>query len=57
MTNINHKILLGAAITLASLQQASAVPFAPADARAMGMGGTGVHLLKSPVPFNLTQLF
>ena len=42
MTNINHKILLGAAITLASLQQASAVPFAPADARAMGMGGTGV---------------
>lgn len=42
MTKMNHKILLGAAITLASLQQASAVPFAPSDARAMGMGGTGV---------------
>lgn len=54
MTNINHKILLGAAITLASLQQASAVPFAPADARAMGMGGTGVSSaeIASTVQFN-----
>ena len=42
MTKMNHKILLGAAITLASLQQAYALPFAPADARAMAMGGTGV---------------
>lgn len=42
MTKMNHKLLLGAAIAFASLQQAHAVPFAPADARAMGMGGTGV---------------
>lgn len=42
MIKMNHKLLLGAAITLASLQQANAVPFAPVDARAMGMGGVGV---------------
>ncbi len=54
MTKMNHKILLGAAITLASLQQASAVPFAPSDARAMGMGGTGVSSseVASTVQFN-----
>ncbi|MFT6152860.1 MAG: hypothetical protein ACJAYK_000577, partial [Crocinitomicaceae bacterium] len=34
----NKRILLGAAITLASLQVA-AIPFAPTDARAMAMGG------------------
>lgn len=38
---MNKKILLGAAISIASMQ-ASAVPFAPTDARAMAMGGTGV---------------
>ncbi len=42
MTKMNHKLLLGAAITFASLQQVNAVPFSPPDARAMGMGGTGV---------------
>jgi hypothetical protein len=54
MIKMNHKILLGTAITLASLQQASAVPFAPADARAMGMGGTGVSSAEvaSTVQFN-----
>jgi hypothetical protein len=54
MTKMNHKILLGAAITLASLQQASAVPFAPSDARSMGMGGTGVSSAEvaSTVQFN-----
>jgi len=38
---MNKKILLGAAISIASMQ-ASAVPFTPTDARAMAMGGTGV---------------
>ena len=38
---MNKKILLGAAISFASFQVA-AVPFAPTDARAMAMGGTGV---------------
>lgn len=38
---MNNKILLGAAISLASLQ-VTALPFAPTDARAMAMGGTGV---------------
>ncbi len=38
---MNKKILLGAAISLASLQ-ASAVPFQVLDARTMSMGGTGV---------------
>ncbi|MFY0640894.1 MAG: conjugal transfer protein TraF [Bermanella sp.] len=54
MTKMNHKILLGAAITLASLQQAYAVPFAPSDARSMGMGGTGVASAEvaSTVQFN-----
>jgi len=42
MMKINKKILLGAAIAMASAHQASAVPFAPSDARAMGMGGVGV---------------
>lgn len=38
---MNKKVLLGAAISLASLH-ASAVPFQVLDARTMGMGGTGV---------------
>jgi len=38
---MNKKILLGAAVSLASLQ-ASAVPFQVLDARTMSMGGTGV---------------
>jgi hypothetical protein len=42
----NKRILLGAAITLASLQVA-AIPFAPTDARAMAMGGTGVASAKT----------
>ncbi|GAA6134111.1 conjugal transfer protein TraF [Oceaniserpentilla sp. 4NH20-0058] len=42
MMRLNKKILLGAAIAVASAQQAVAVPFAPSDARAMGMGGVGV---------------
>ena len=54
MTRMNHKILLGAAITLASIQHANAIPFSPADARAMGMGGTGVSSaeMASTVQFN-----
>jgi hypothetical protein len=49
----NKRILLGAAITLASLQVA-AIPFAPTDARAMAMGGTGVSSAEvaSTVQFN-----
>jgi hypothetical protein len=43
---MNKKILLGAAIAVASMQ-ASAVPFAPTDARAMAMGGTGVAAAKT----------
>lgn len=38
---MNKKVLLGAAISLASLHT-SAVPFQVLDARTMGMGGTGV---------------
>lgn len=50
---MNKKILLGAAIAVASMQ-ASAVPFAPTDARAMAMGGTGVSSAEvaSTVQFN-----
>ncbi|EAT12795.1 conjugative transfer protein [Oceanobacter sp. RED65] len=49
----NKKLLLGAAISLATLQ-AQAVPFMPTDARAMGMGGTGVSSAEvaSTVQFN-----
>ncbi len=54
---MNKKLLLGAAITLASLQ-VSAVPFAPTDARAMAMGGTGVAAAKTvhAVQFNPSLL-
>ena len=50
---MNHKILLGAAIALASIQ-ASAIPFAPTDARSMAMGGTGVSssTMASTIQFN-----
>jgi hypothetical protein len=43
---MNKKILLGAAISLASLQ-VTAQPFAPTDARGMAMGGTGVASAKT----------
>lgn len=43
---MNNKILLGAAISLASLQ-VTAQPFAPTDARGMAMGGTGVAAAKT----------
>jgi hypothetical protein len=43
---MNKKILLGAAISLASIQ-VSALPFAPTDARGMAMGGTGVASAKT----------
>ncbi len=43
---MNKKILLGAAISLASLQ-VTAQPFAPTDARGMAMGGTGVASSKT----------
>jgi len=43
---MNKKILLGAAISLASLQ-VTALPFAPTDARGMAMGGTGVASSKT----------
>jgi hypothetical protein len=45
-TIMNNKILLAAAITVASMQT-NAVPFAPTDARAMAMGGTGVASAKT----------
>jgi len=50
---MNKKILLGAAISIASMQ-ASAVPFQVFDARSMGMGGTGVASaqISSIVPYN-----
>ena len=50
---MNKKILLGAAISLASLQ-VTALPFAPTDARSMAMGGTGVSSAEvaSTVQFN-----
>ena len=54
---MNNKILLGVAISIASLQVA-AVPFAPTDARAMAMGGTGVASAKTvhAVQFNPSLL-
>ena len=54
---MNNKILLGVAISIASLQVA-AVPFAPTDARAMAMGGTGVAAAKTvhAVQFNPSLL-
>ena len=50
---MHNKILLGAAISIAAMQ-AAAVPFAPTDARAMAMGGTGVASAKTvhAVQFN-----
>lgn len=50
---MNKKVLLGAAISLASLQ-AYAVPFQVIDARTMGMGGAGVAgaPLSASVPYN-----
>lgn len=49
----SKKLLLGAAISFAAFQ-AHAVPFMPTDARAMGMGGTGVSSAEvaSTVQFN-----
>ncbi len=44
--SMNNKILLGAAISLATLQ-VTAQPFAPTDARGMAMGGTGVASAKT----------
>ncbi len=54
---MNKKILLGVAISIASLQVA-AIPFAPTDARAMAMGGTGVAAAKTvhAVQFNPSLL-
>jgi len=54
---MHNKILLGAAITFAAMQT-SAVPFAPTDARAIGMGGTGVASAKTvhSVQFNPSLL-
>lgn len=58
---INKKLffqsVLATAITLASIQ-ASAVPFAPTDARAMAMGGTGVASARTvhAVQFNPSLL-
>jgi len=54
---MHNKILLGAAITFAAMQT-SAVPFAPTDARAMAMGGTGVAAAKTvhAVQFNPSLL-
>ena len=54
---MNKKILLGVAISVASLQVA-AIPFAPTDARAMAMGGTGVAAAKTvhAVQFNPSLL-
>jgi len=53
MHSTHKKLLLGAAISLAAYQ-AHAVPFMPTDARAMGMGGTGVASaeIASTVQFN-----
>jgi len=54
---MHKKILLGAAIAFAAMQT-SAVPFAPTDARAMAMGGTGVAAAKTvhSVQFNPSLL-
>ncbi len=54
---MHNKILLGAAISIAAMQ-AAAVPFAPTDARAMAMGGTGVASAKTvhSVQFNPSLL-
>ena len=51
--NTNNKIILASAITLATMQT-NALPFAPADARSMAMGGTGVASseIASTVQFN-----
>lgn len=51
--NRNNKILLASAITLATMNT-NALPFAPTDARAMAMGGTGVSSseVASTVQFN-----
>jgi len=43
---MNNKIILAAAISIAAMQ-ANAVPFAPTDARATAMGGTGVASAKT----------
>ncbi len=43
---MNNKIILVAAISIAAMQ-ANAVPFAPTDARATAMGGTGVASAKT----------
>lgn len=60
MMNKNRfsKVILGAAVALGSLQQANAVPFAPTDARAMAMGGTGVASARTvhAVQFNPSLL-
>jgi hypothetical protein len=54
---MHNKILLGVAISIAAMQTA-AVPFAPTDARAMAMGGTGVASAKTvhAVQFNPSLL-
>jgi hypothetical protein len=51
--NTNKKIILASAITLATMNT-NALPFAPTDARAMAMGGTGVSSseVASTVQFN-----
>ena len=50
---MNNKILLGVAISIASLHS-NAVPFQVLDARSMAMGGTGVASaqISTMVPFN-----
>jgi len=54
---MHNKILLGAAVAIAAMQT-NAVPFAPTDARAIGMGGTGVAAAKTvhAVQFNPSLL-
>ncbi len=53
---MHKKILLGAAVAIAAMQT-NAVPFAPTDARAIGMGGTGVAAAKThAVQFNPSLL-
>lgn len=51
--NTNKKIILASAITLATMNT-NALPFAPTDARAMAMGGTGVSSseVASTIQFN-----
>jgi len=55
--NTNKKIILASAITLATMQT-NAIPFAPTDARAMAMGGTGVASARTvhAVQFNPSLL-